>query len=604
MAAGVLAPSLIQGSRLGFSPSLELDLGVRVGLLPEAPDSGAITKAGALDIRSRAKTGSAAGSFMVDYYNRIHLLPTYLDMGSVASEVTRQVNIWNAWLGPTVVETVTLYDDTGLEMTGVIVPQTIAALALLTVNVIAPEVGAAVIDSSYVFDFDRPDVATLLVTGQRARVWPFPPNWRESVEITSSYKTDMFVSRSGREQRRALRAKPRRRLSLPFLGSEGGLRVFQRAMAKWQNQPVVVGDPVRWAELTTGIPEASDELLLVSTPDWLVAGANLILQHDDRTRTINVLSVSGTSVTLSAGVGEAWPAATRVRPGLTGLLSSEIAAAARTSRVVEGNLDFDLTPGSEVEPVREPGMFHHAGREVMVARPNWGESLNAQYLWPVEQVDFGHGLIRTFRPIEIGSTIRRATFVTQGAAELAAIESLFDRMYGRRGEFHCPTHMEDMVMRGPAAEGTSFLRVEGTETHDAYTDDPVHQHIAVRLLDGRWLFRAVTNLFLVNDGLGDDTIVEIAEPWLFDIEPGQVAAVSWMPVVRFASDDLTVEWITESVGQTQLAMQTLEALAAEDPIAAYDGAASWFLEVWAAEGMTAIDGLDLLVNSRFAEVLT
>ena len=77
-----------------------------------------------------------------------------------------------------------------------------------------------------------------------------------------------------------------------------------------------------------------------------------------------------------------------------------------------------------------------------------------------------------------------------------------------------------------------------------------------------------------------------------------------MPVVRFASDDMTVEWITESVGQTQLAMQTLEALSAEDPIAAYDGAASWFLEVWAAEGMTAIDGLDLLVNSRFAEVLT
>jgi hypothetical protein len=48
-----------------------------------------------------------------------------------------------------------------------------------------------------------------VLTPAAARLWPYAPDWSRSFDVTRSYKTDIFTSRDGTEQRRAIRDAPR-----------------------------------------------------------------------------------------------------------------------------------------------------------------------------------------------------------------------------------------------------------------------------------------------------------------------------------------------------------------------------------------------------------
>jgi len=556
--------------------------------------AGAVTPHRPIAIRSLNPTGVRQTSFRDDWYNRLHILPRLVDFGAVGQQTTRDTVLWNAYFSATTLSTVTIVNNTGLALSGPSVPRTLKPLGTVTYGITALEDGAATIDSRVNFITDH-GTQTVDVFGTRAHLWPFKPNWGESVSISVEFKTDKIVTRSGREQRRALRKLPRKSVEVSVTAHQVDLRRFRQSMAKWQNRPVLMADPVRHSRVAAVI--SSTVLLIADRPEWLVDG--VVLQFGESVSTVQIAEpVWGgydigdcTRVTLRAPLETS--AGVIVRPTLDGLLESAVAATLPTNAVARVAVTFNVTPGSDTLGYAEPGYDILDGREVFIRRPNWSTAPSVSSQWPVEQVDFGYGRIATFRPIEFGTVTTKQTFVEQGRDDTFDLESFFGRARGQRGEFYLPSGINDLPPVAVSPAGSAFIRVAGTEVFDAYDGDTVHRAVAI-YTGGLRIYRKILGMY-VDQG---DTVLQTDRAFLTDIPVG--AMVSWMPVTRMATDTLQMEWLTDTVAQTQMAMQSLEALPVEDPIADFDGAGQWLLEVWGAFGV--LDDLDYLVNIAYPAI--
>lgn len=417
---------------------------------------------------------------------------------------------------------------------------------------------------------------------------PLTPNWRQSVTVEFAFRTDVMTSRSGREQRRALRGTPRKSVSYSTTVSAAELRKFQRFMATQQNQPLELADPTRSAPVTVTGTSAT----VYPVPEWLIAGAKVVL-GDQVLTVIYISDIGETTFNIDPIAGP-----TRIRPALSGQLGQSVSATMPTNGVAIISVAFDVTPGSEHPNTGLPGIHVFAGREVFTRRCNWASAQDLTYDWSIDTLDFGFGKTAISRPIDFGTVTRKATFVQQGPADMLDLEQFFQRQKGQQGEFYMPTGQNDLPLLEPALAGSQSIKTAGTEVFEAYTGDTVYQAIAIFFHDDRIVFRHVDSL----STSGSDTVLLLDRPFATDITLESVSKISWLTCSRFASDQFTQEWLSDGVAQSQLAVTTLEDLPVEGALPYYDGAAEWLLETWGPAALTILDEFDYLVNIAYPAV--
>lgn len=387
-------------------------------------------------------------------------------------------------------------------------------------------------------------------------LWPFTPNWSQPFKVSYEFRTEIIVSRSGKEQRRALRATPRRRFEYQALAEGARLRTLDRLAASRQDDAFLLPEFPRGVR-GNGIPASGDTLTVAEIPDWLETGATIALVHGRRAALREVDSISGLDITFTATEATPWPAGVRLCPVVEGRPGGEISTRRQTSDVSVLSVEFAATPA--VEPVDEGAagpLFN--GREVFLKKPDWSRPVRLDYLHEVETVDFGRGRTAVFSPLDFGAQTRSAVYLNRSFDEAEELRRFFARMKGQRGEFYMPTWRNDLPLKTTALSGADTLRVEGTEAADAYADDSVHRAVMVAVEGQAPFYRLVED---IGPSAGD-TVVQIDGTWPFDLPP-ETTRVSWLHVCRFATDTLMIEWLTTAVAQAQLSIRTLEALEPE-----------------------------------------
>lgn len=169
-------------------------------------------------------------SYLNDFYFRIHIDPSSVDLGVVVSAQSYTINIWNAWFNSTTLNSATAVTlpDTELNFPYAI-PYTFGALENVEFTVNIAEFGEPTIDGSYDFSFnDAYGIYSLTLQGQRAVIWPFPP----LVEYNESrqWLTDIISAKSA-EERYSIREIPRINLNYKFTFRDQTTYTKARALA-------------------------------------------------------------------------------------------------------------------------------------------------------------------------------------------------------------------------------------------------------------------------------------------------------------------------------------------------------------------------------------
>lgn len=423
------------------------------------------------------------------------------------------------------------------------------------------------------------------MAGSRAVLFPFAPNWRDGVSVNYQFKTDIITSRSGKEQRRAARANPRKTVAFKItLPSATPLDQF---MARNHLRVITVVDYSRHVRLVSGVPLDGQVFEVDAVPDWLSPGRSVIVGGQQRT----ISAVSGNLVTIHAPSVVAVPAGEQIFPAVNGRLDDSISVQKMTDRVVEADISIQLTPGSV--PADDAGSPQEVfnGREVFVFQPNWASPVDGSYSVTTDTVDFGFGRTVTYTPIRFDSRIRQVQVVFPTQADRNDAVAFFTRMKGRRGEFYMPTWSDDLVVARPAAAASLLMWVKGREVCDTYADSTTHKAIVIRTPDGYQFYRRVLNI--TTDGV--DSLIETDIEWPVEID--ETISLSWLPATRLATDDFAMECVTDEVGRAQFATQSLEDLAVADverPWPGLDAGATYLIDRfgWLFTKNVILDGLD------------
>jgi hypothetical protein len=563
MALGYRLPPFDVGTTPGVSTTFPRDLTYPQGTFNLI--DGRVPAAGAFDINQpvselpRRFAGARLSSFFDDYYNNIYLVPPSINFGSVTADVEQTVHVWNAFTRTQMLTGITEQNTAGLKLFGPSLPVLFARMDVKPYRVLATTDGAAYIDARYNFKFqDVPPVSVLSVFGARAELWVLPPNWSERYNISYEYKTDIFKTRSGKEQRRALRNTARRTIEFQSLANGDRLRWFNRVMGGWQRNSFLMPERTRHANTVSPMPAGTAQVTLDAIPSWLKAGASIVLALGDQTAARLVQSVNGTVVTFTSIGPESWIPGAKVHPGLTGRLAPEISTRRLTSEVATVAVVFNETPA--VEPYQAPPAPAVTWRntEVVLLKPNYVSPISLRHQWTVENVDYDRGVTKTFVPVDVGSRTWQAQYLGADRQAVQQLVDVFHRAKGRRGSFYMPTWENDLPPLDAIGLGSFRIRTAGVDVARLLNGDAAHRNIAVFGIDGSVMFNHVQQIFTLKDSRGEDTILTLSNAWQRTMQLGEILRICWMPLWRFGSDRLTVSWVTDEVATITPTMQMLE----------------------------------------------
>lgn len=400
---------------------------------------------------------------------------------------------------------------------------------------------------------------------------PFVPNWRNGIRDTYEFKTDVFTTRNGSEQRRATRINPRRALEVNVLLDGERMRGFADAVNRAKDGKVEIADfSAVPALVATTASSGATVLTIDSTPSWMTNGGTYVLMTGRTTSKINVDFVDNNTVILVNPLTKSVGAGACILPMLPAQIANSNTLSLYTNQVATAPLQFDVEPGfvvrtpdalpfdesAEGDSVQSFGpaavLF---GRYVLLRKPNFLNRPQVQFNLKFETVDYSRGVVKTFTPVPIVSRTLTATYMAVNHAEAMAILDIFMRSKGRAGEIYVPTWGSDFPPVMNVAE--KIVQVAGTDFYETYNEDRAHSAVLIRTKSGTLLPREI-NIMAASGG---NTFIEFHED--VGVSATEIEQISWMFVSRFAQDSLTIEWVTNTVANISLSFVTLENLAAE-----------------------------------------
>ena len=396
--------------------------------------------------------------------------------------------------------------------------------------------------------------------GDEFGIFPLPHNWGRSFTTGYEFKTDITVSGNGKEQRSAVRWWPRVDFNFQSVYKDAAeKRLVDWFMLKWQDKLALFGDE-SMAVRTYGLAAQADTIVVAEDMWWMRPGQLVLLSDRARRETRTIAQVSPGSLRFTEKNDTVFPTWTRIMPAYRGRIDQ----GQRTNRLTsaKGTIDVrvDIDPAermftdAQIADVNVPVIGLH---EFLDAKHNWREAIDRQHIFPMELTDYGYGRVASFNPYAFPAQLNKLQFDQKTRDDVLTYVRFFLRQRGRNREFLTQTYEPDVPYYAAAA-GSFSLLVEGTAFGLAYLDTTVFRRVLIRTKAGDYIHRQVDYIEVLPDTNTSVVWLTEALPNDVNVAPNQIVMCSWVPVSRFASDRLEVEWLTNHVAQFSMSIQTLE----------------------------------------------
>lgn len=194
------------------------------------------------------------------------------------------------------------------------------------------------------------------------------------------------------------------------------------------------------------------------------------------------------------------------------------------------------------------------GYEVFTAEPDFSVQPSLDHIWPVEQIDYGIGRTAQFRPIDRQEQMVECQFSGLTPATAEAIEQFFLRAKGRRNAFYRSTCEKDITLAANTSSVAYFDAVGSDLFDDFGAVDFAANPTAIEIVqtNGTRTRKLITGI----TASGGNS--RIAFSGALSLTVAGVARISWLPLVRFASDELATSWRGPAAGIIRATFQTVK----------------------------------------------
>ena len=404
-------------------------------------------------------------------------------------------------------------------------------------------------------DPDEPTMTESVAVIENTGAWAPPIQWSRPYRETYKFRTSIIVSEGGQEQRIAQRSHPR--IDYDFVGylDPDNFRRISLLMAHRTSELIVVPHPRQSALVAEAVESGGSQVTLNAIPPWLNPGASFFLVNHLTNELVVAESITDQTVSLSVPVAGSYEPGHRVLRAAPGRPISGPAMQALTSRA--GTLPIRIA-GDPVENWHYgyPEAFPHVlnEREYFDISPNWASPVEVAIIPTWLDVDTGRGAVTRIDDTAFPIQRRRFRYLMHTEERVERILGLFYRARGRQKGFYLPSFTHDLSPVGVARRGATQFETAGVGAAEVFHESAVFRRL--RFLDREGFYiREVDSVAALPNG---NTAVTLTESFPRDMMPDELFMASWVNLVRFETDELTVDWHTGSVAETTVTVRTLE----------------------------------------------
>jgi hypothetical protein len=502
----------------------------------------------------RVLIGATIPSYFDDFYYRVHLLPNRISLGSLASEQSRTIEVWNAYLTTNTLTAIQVQGGEGMTLLGPAPAPTVfganeSRLYQLSVTPNGPPTVNARIDFEFALD-----TVTLRATGRRIVGWVFSPDWSQPVIERLEWLTQVMESHSGREQRVRLRTGARRTLEYSqLLGSHRERVRLENLLHAWQAR--VFGLPL-WQEvqITSQPINAGATSILVNTDslDFEVGGLVGLVKGND-SEFAEITAIQTGLLSLKSPLERSWPAGSKLLPVKPARLQNDLKLKYHSDTIVQTRSRFQLEEEWLVTPIAEP--LQYRGFPVLMTASNWAEDIDAEHSRKLVELDYLTGRRALDDLSGIGSVRRAHHWLLNGRDTIAEFRAWLTARAGKLKPFWLPSFQADLELTSPIGAFDSAITVDNRSFAANGGAGIGRQDIVIATTNGQHYFRRVTGVTALTDtteSVAIDSVLGVA------ILPTQIRYIAFMKLVRLDSDAVEIAHHTDQLAEVSLMLRSLK----------------------------------------------
>lgn len=489
------------------------------------------------------------------FYHRVITSKSLYNTGVVTGDKTERFSIFNAHEYPITLTSTSIVNIDGIrvlpEKGGY--PITIPPYRSVDMRILLSGSGAVTINGKILLDFSNAERVVLTVTGSRLVLWNVEPNWKSSVNEQFEYKTDILTSYNKKEQRRSLMTHPRRRISYSANPRREILTELRNTIHGWHDKEFSM--PLWWQSTTLSKPIASGSNKITVQDSLLefVKGGLVVLWRDGSyTDTLMIDSVDGNVITTESLISKNFQVGDRVFPAARMRLSQEALLNALTSRV--GAIDVEMTGDFRGIPMPEqaPSAIKINGVEVLDKKPNWVNTPTERYAAVIDTVDYGYGLEQVYNRGVPSLAQRELTFVAKTPSEITWWRAFIHRQRGALKSFFVPSYTNDAIVAFDIVENSHLMTIRGESLANIVNASKDRKYMRI-VTKSKTYYRTIDNVKLN----GENSTITFTEAFDANIPIGNIIEVNFMQRMRFAGDDIAIEYLSRNVAQIAVNLQQI-----------------------------------------------
>lgn len=390
------------------------------------------------------------------------------------------------------------------------------------------------------------------------------PNWSTPVKEVLEYRTEIFTSEDGHEERHGYRVMPRWSVQYRAdTANEAANQLFYDLVRPWADRSFAV--PVRHRQTTTTGTDLTGGTSITiggTLPWWMQVGVNLVIESSTTQQLVTVESIEPISApgiglvahiihitgTLQADVAPNDKVLFALRSHYES--ENELTSLIRSHRGLSATFLADPARMSVIEPPTS-GYEVYRGYQIIPFRHNWSQRLQLNLDDRQEVVDTDRGVIDRVWYHQHRFITETRRYTAMSAAQAAELVQSFMRHRGMRVPFWTALSGYNLPPHGNGTTVSPTLYFPDFEFRETFEDDPVLNHLWVQWPDGAYQINRITGY---GTSVGQD-FVQVEDNWERAIDSTTI--VRWAVLARFGTDRLELDWQTSEVAQAQLPIRAL-----------------------------------------------